>query len=127
MEPQRTQHDRKRFTLPDDRTSRLAGFGAASERKICDCPCCGSQLVQLVEMRLVDDGTRRVEQRCPECEWHGAGRFTSQAIARYEQEQDAARAMLDALLRSIEWARMEREVERFAHSLARDEVLPEDF
>jgi hypothetical protein len=127
MDPQRTRDDWRRFTLPEDRTSSVRGPGAASDRDLRNCPCCGSALVQLLELRALDDGTRQVERRCPECEWHGGGRFTTQAVARYEHEQDAARASLEALLLSIEQARMERDVERFAHSLARDQVLPEDF
>jgi hypothetical protein len=127
MEPQRTRNDWRRFTLPDGRTSPVGDSGTASDRDLRNCPCCGSELVQLVEMRALDDGSRHVERRCPECEWLGGGRFTPQAVARYENEQDAARASLEALLRSIEQARMERDVARFAHSLARDEVLPEDF
>jgi hypothetical protein len=127
MEPQRTRHDRKRFTLADVRTSPLDRSGASADRVIRECPCCASELVQLVGTTLLDDDARHVDRRCPECMWQGAGRFTPQAVARYEQEQDAARGLLEALLGRIEQARMERDVDRFAHSLAHDQVLPEDF
>jgi hypothetical protein len=106
MEPQRTQKDSRRFTLPHHQTRPARGSEAASGGDLRSCPCCGSVLVQLVEMRLLDDGSRNVERRCPECAWRGCGRFTPQAVARFENEQDAARAALEALLCSIEQARI---------------------
>jgi hypothetical protein len=125
MEPQRTPYGRDRFELRPGRAS--GGPRAAFESDLRECPCCGSDLVQLVEASPPEDGGRHVERRCPECDWEGAGRFTRQAVLRYEQEQEAAREDLRDLLRGVERARIEREVAHFARSLARDEVLPEDF
>jgi hypothetical protein len=126
MEPQRTRND-SRFPPRSDRTGLAHGSEAALDRDLRNCPCCGSVLVQLIDALVLEDRTHQVERRCPECEWRGAGRFTPQAMARYEQEQEAARASLEALLHGVEQARMQRDVERFSHALARDEVLPEDF
>jgi hypothetical protein len=91
------------------------------------CPCCLSPLVELLAVAPAGDGTRRVERRCPECGWWGAGVFEEAAVVCFQAELDAARASLEALLDQVVKARMETDVERFTFALACDGVLPEDF
>ena len=53
--------------------------------------------------------------------------MTESAVAHLDEQLQAARDALTGLLQAMQHSEMECEVERFAHALALDQVLPEDF
>ena len=80
-----------------------------------------------IAVRRFDSRWWHVERRCPECQWTGADLVTESAVAHLEEQLQAARDALTGLLQAMQHSEMECEVERFAHALALDQVLPEDF
>jgi hypothetical protein len=99
----------------------------APQEELYACGRCSSQLVEPVAVRRFDSHWWHVERRCPECRWTGADLVTEDAVAHLEEQLHAARAAMTALLDTMQRSEMERDVERFAHALALDQVLPEDF
>jgi hypothetical protein len=69
---------------------------------ILACPRCDSRLVQEIAATPRRDGDWQVVRRCPECEWHGAGRFSAEAYAEFQVAQQSAAAGLSALLMQIQ-------------------------
>jgi hypothetical protein len=120
-------HHTKRVVQDGGRELQIVHDQVASGHELCDCPRCGSGLIQPVQVRRCDDCCWHVQRRCPECEWAGVGLFTAEALTRFQQQLDVARASLGNLLQQIERSHMERDVERFARAVSLDHILPEDF
>jgi hypothetical protein len=115
------------MSMERPRTVQVGQRYQAPEADLCECGRCGSQLVQPLAMHRYDACWWYVERRCPECDWTSTDRVHDRAVARLDEELDAGRASMVALLRAIERNEMERDVECFAHALVLDHVLPEDF
>ena len=99
----------------------------APEEELHACGRCSSRLVEPIAVRRFDSRWWHVERRCPECQWTGADLVTEAAVALLDEQLDAAREAMAALLQAMQRSEMERDVEQFAHALALDQVLPEDF
>ncbi len=91
------------------------------------CPRCGSGFVQPREWAPVDMRRWRVELACPECDWHGSGLFSQQAVDRYDEVLDEGAAILTRDLHELAEANMRAAIESFSSALAADQILPEDF
>lgn len=91
------------------------------------CPSCNSELVYPVEWAPVDMCHWRVELRCPECEWAGAGLYEQIVLDRFDAILDTATDSLISDLGRLQRSNMEEEIERFSAALDHDVILPEDF
>lgn len=91
------------------------------------CPACRSKLVQACAWDDAAEGRRRIELRCPDCGWRGAGAFIQILVARLEDELERGTAALVADLRRLAHANMADEVDGFVAALHGGHVLPMDF
>jgi hypothetical protein len=124
MDAQRPDYDTRRFSRWPLRTG--AGEPATDE-DLGTCPCCLSALVEPVHAVRCHDSCWHVTRRCPECEWRGDGYFAAEAYAAFREDLENARSSLEALLCEIERGRTEAEIRRFAKSLDRGLIAPDDF
>lgn len=91
------------------------------------CPSCSCNLVHPLEWSPVDNENWRVELWCPNCEWADAQVHPQRVLDRFDLIlDDATESLLDDLS-ALQRSNMEEELERFAHALACDQILPEDF
>ena len=91
------------------------------------CPSCGCNLVHPLEWSPVDSERWRIELWCPNCEWGEVQVHAQPVLDRFDLIlDDATESLLDDLA-ELQQANMEEELERFAHALATDQILPEDF
>jgi hypothetical protein len=127
-------HRVKRVALPSGKTIEVVYFdgpGPAQEalpkQELHICPDCDVRLVYPVHWTEVDRASWEVTLRCPNCEWLHTGVFDQETVERFDEELDRGTdSLVDDLKRLIQ-ANMEEDIERFAHALARDHILPEDF
>ena len=68
-----------------------------------------------------------VTLRCPNCEWGQTGVFDQDTVERFDEELDRGTDELVDDLKSLIYANMEEEIDRFCKALSDDHVLPEDF
>ena len=125
----------KRVALPSGKTIEVVYFDqpagptpeALQRQELHICPDCDVRLVYPVHWTEVDRASWEVTLRCPNCEWLHTGIFDQETVERFDEELDRGTdSLVDDLKRLIQ-ANMEEDIERFAHALARDHILPEDF
>jgi hypothetical protein len=123
----------KRVALPSGKTIEVvyfeegAGHDLPAKLELHLCPDCDSGLVYPVNWSEVDRATWEVLLRCPNCEWLHTGVFDQETVERFDEELDRGTDSLVEDLKRLVQANMEEDIERFAHALARDFILPEDF
>jgi hypothetical protein len=91
------------------------------------CPNCSSELVQPVEWEPSGSDAWSVLLRCPNCEIYQAGVFGQAEVDAYDAELDLGEAQLRVAYLQVSTENMAEEIERFAHALHADAILPEDF
>jgi hypothetical protein len=123
----------KRVALPSGKTIEVVYFDptpapeALQKQELHVCPDCDARLVYPVHWTEVDRASWEVTLRCPNCEWVHTSIFDQETVERFDEELDRGTdSLVDDLKRLIQ-ANMEDDIERFAHALARDHILPEDF
>src|SRR3954471_4529066 len=127
----------KRVALPSGKTIEVVYFDkidkpeqatdAPARDELHVCPECDSRLVFPVDWTEVDRASWEVMLRCPNCEWMHTGVFNQETVERFDEELDRGTDSLVDDLKRLIHANMEEDIERFAHALARDHILPEDF
>src|SRR3954471_22226885 len=123
----------KRVALPSGKTIEVVYFDQASipealqKLELHICPDCDTRLVYPVHWTEVDRASWEVTPRCPNCEWLSTGVFDQETVERFDEELDRGTDSLVDDLKRLIHANMEEDIERFAHALARDHILPEDF
>jgi hypothetical protein len=91
------------------------------------CERCQSSLVYPIDWSEASDTHWQVTLRCPDCEHRTVGTFSQEVVEEFDVVLDRATATLHADLSRLTIANTEHEIERFAHALADDQILPEDF
>jgi hypothetical protein len=128
----------RQVVLPSGRTIDVVYFedchaprsvrpGRVSGTDLHICSACDSNLVYPVEWEEAGATHWRVELRCPNCEWAGAGVHEQAVVERFDAELDRGTENLLEDLHSMSRANMEDDVERFAKALRDGHVLPSDF
>jgi len=123
----------KRVALPSGKTIEVVYFDHVAEpqqpakQELHVCPDCDARLVYPVHWTEVDRASWEVTLRCPNCEWLTTGVFDQETVERFDEELDRGTDSLVDDLKRLIHANMEEDIERFAHALARDHILPEDF
>ncbi len=123
----------KRVALPSGKTIEVVYFDhtadleAPAKLELHICPDCDAQLVYPVHWTEVDRASWEVTLRCPNCEWGQTSVFDQETVERFDEELDRGTDSLVDDLKRLIHANMEEDIERFAHALARDHILPEDF
>ena len=132
--PERPGQRVKRVALPSGKTIEVVYFeegarheGVPARLELHLCPDCDSGLVYPVHWTEVDRATWEVALRCPNCEWLHTGVFDQETVERFDEQLDRGTDSLVDDLKRLVHANMEEDIERFAHALARDFILPEDF
>jgi hypothetical protein len=124
----------KRVALPSGKTIEVVYFDHVAaepelpaKQELHVCPDCDARLVYPVHWTEVDRASWEVMLRCPNCEWLTTGVFDQETVERFDEELDRGTDSLVDDLKRLIHANMEEDIERFAHALARDYILPEDF
>lgn len=97
------------------------------EVELDTCPCCRSRFVQPLDWAPTEDRRWRVERRCPECSWTGAGIYGQDVVDHYDEVLDAGTERLVMDLRLTTRANMLERMNAFIDALHCDRILPEDF
>ena len=98
-----------------------------SDRDLCVCEMCASELVEPVEWEAAGPRGWRVGLRCPDCEYWTEGVFSQECVDRFDECLDDGTAVLLADLKHLEQANMSEAVGRFVGALQAGAILPEDF
>lgn len=125
----------RRVILPSGRTIEVVLFDRAEATpepaptppELHRCPTCGSELVHPVRWEEADDEHWEVLLRCPNCEQHTSGIFTSEAVGRLDEELDRGTILLADTLGRLTRANFEDDIERFVRAVHGNLLLPEDF
>jgi hypothetical protein len=138
----------KRIVLPSGKTievvyfeslaAEAAGIDAAtpaptvepdrgSERDLCHCPDCGSDLVYPVAWEEADETHWSITLRCPNCEWDEDGVFAQEQCDRFDDELERGTDALTRDYKRLMTANLAEEIDRFAQALEIDAILPMDF
>ena len=130
-------HYVKKVQLPSGKTIEVVYFHdtqpadgsdvPSHERDMHLCQHCGSEFVHPVSWDEEPGAGWRVTLRCPECETQRRGVFSETAVDHFDEVLEAGSDALAADYRRLMRANMGDETERFAHALASDAILPEDF
>jgi hypothetical protein len=130
-EQEHNGHRVKRVSLPSGKTIEVVYFqdtGRRSpSRELHVCPDCESHLVFPVHWTEANATHWEVTLRCPNCEWGQTGVFDQDTVERFDEELDRGTDELVDDLKSLIYANMEEEIDRFCKALSEDHVLPEDF
>jgi phage-related protein len=131
--PERSGQRVKRVALPSGKTIEVVYFEEGTRHEepaqldLHLCPDCDAGLVYPVHWTEVDRANWEVTLRCPNCEWLHTGVFDQETVERFDEQLDRGTDSLVDDLKRLVHANMEEDIERFAHALARDFILPEDF
>jgi hypothetical protein len=98
-----------------------------SDRNLCVCEMCASELVEPVEWAAAGPDSWRVALRCPDCEYWTEGVFSQECVDRFDERLDDGTGVLLEDLKRLEQANMSEAVERFVGALEAGAILPEDF
>jgi hypothetical protein len=129
------EHYVKRVTLPSGKSIEVMYFGDQVEDRqptSCDSPLhvcgeCDSTLVYPTDWQEAGPDHWEVELRCPNCEWRGTGVFAQAVVESFDDELDRGIDVLLSDYRALVNSNMEDEIDRFAHALQADAILPADF
>lgn len=136
MNPDRRTSGSQRLAKDDRALAGVAAPRAASlpvplpEAPEADphvCPCCASELVYPTGWEPAGADGWRVELRCPNCEWTGAGAYNQDQVDELDRVLDRGTESLLDDLALLYRATMEEEIEQFTAALAYNAILPEDF
>ena len=97
------------------------------ERDLHLCPGCKSDLVYPVAWEEADESHWSISLRCPDCEWAEEGVYEQDICDRFDDELERGTDALTRDYKRLMTANLAEEIERFAHALEVDAVLPEDF
>ena len=111
------------FDLHND--ARPGGLDPAANLDLC--PACASRLVYPMDWTAVGTCHWRVELRCPECVWTGAGLYEQAVLDRFDEILDAGVDSLLDDLRRLQRSNMEAELQRFVGALDSGLLTPDDF
>jgi hypothetical protein len=127
----------RRVVLPSGRAIEVVYFettehtpAPAADHVLDDlqmCPECDRNLVYPVEWEEASETHWEVLLRCPNCEWTEVGQFDHATVDQFDEQLDLGTEVVLNDLKRLERANMEDEIERFAHALQSDALLPEDF
>jgi hypothetical protein len=141
-------HELKRIVLPSGKTIEVVYFESlASELPLLEaaaeaapqasptapdvdlhvCPGCSSDLVYPVSWEEADESHWSIALRCPNCEWDDDGVYPQDQCDRFDDELERGTDALTRDYKRLMTANLAEEIERFAHALEVDAVLPEDF
>ena len=139
-------HQLKRIVLPSGKTIEVVYFESLSpeaaaaaaaapapapqrdtERELHLCPDCTSDLVYPVAWEEADESHWSITLRCPNCEWGEDGVYAQDDCDRFDDELERGTDALTRDYKRLMTANLAEEIERFAHALEVDAVLPEDF
>jgi hypothetical protein len=91
------------------------------------CPECTSELVYPVAWEEADESHWSITLRCPNCEWGEDGVFAQDDCDRFDDELERGTDALTRDYKRLMTANLADEIERFAHALEVDAILPMDF
>jgi hypothetical protein len=91
------------------------------------CPSCRAPFVIPVDAVEVDVWHFSVSLFCPNCEWVGTEVYDDEALERFDLGLDAGQRALARTLDELAYENACADFEAFAHALAVDAILPEDF
>ena len=98
-----------------------------SDRDLCVCEMCASELVEPVEWEAAGPRAWRVALSCPNCDYWTEGVFSQECVDRFDERLDDGTAVLLEDLKRLEQANMSEALDRFVGALQAGAILPEDF
>jgi hypothetical protein len=145
-------HQLKRIVLPSGKTIEVVYFSSSdpiettadlapkapeatpaaqpappSERELHVCPECSSDLVYPVQWEEADEANWSIVLRCPNCEWGETGVFPQEICDSFDDELERGTDALTRDYKRLVTANLAEEIDRFAHALEIDGILPFDF
>ena len=99
----------------------------AEDRDLHVCPSCSSELVYPVQWEEADDSHWHITLRCPNCEWGEDTVFAQDTCDRFDDELERGTDALTRDYKRLMTANLAEEIDRFAHALEVDGILPMDF
>jgi hypothetical protein len=100
----------------------------AEGRAIEVCRSCGEPFVVPVDiLGVVGHWRYTVALRCVNCGWTGVQVHDEAALERLDRALDAQTVQMRAAIEVLGVARELDRIDRFAHALREDRILPEDF
>ena len=107
--------------------TRLKAAPADTDRDLCICEVCSSELVEPVGWEAAGPERWRVALSCPNCGHWTEGVFSQECVDRFDERLDEGTAVLLSELKRLRHANMAEEIERFVGALNAGAILPEDF
>ncbi|GAC1315888.1 MAG: hypothetical protein NVSMB25_00590 [Thermoleophilaceae bacterium] len=139
-------HQLKRIVLPSGKTIEVVYFdhptapaalpapapteiapATRRDRQLHVCMDCESELVYPVHWEEADERHWNITLRCPNCEWRAAGVFEQGVCDRFDDELERGTDALTRDYRRLVTANLADEIDRFAHALEVDGIVPMDF
>jgi hypothetical protein len=143
-------HQLKRIVLPSGKTIEVVYFESLTaedvapveapqpeaptaqsqtgiEQDLHVCRECTSDLVYPVAWEEADETHWSITLRCPNCEWGDDGIFPQDECDRFDDELERGTDALTRDYKRLMTANLADEIERFAHALDVDAILPMDF
>jgi hypothetical protein len=143
-------HQLKRIVLPSGKTIEVVYFESLAaedvapveapeaeaptaqsqtgvEQDLHVCPECTSDLVYPIAWEEADETHWSISLRCPNCEWGDDGVFPQDECDRFDDELERGTDALTRDYKRLMTANLADEIERFAHALEVDAILPMDF
>lgn len=124
----------KQVVLPSGRSVAVVYFERTAGRRVERtetglhvCPECAEPFVHPTEWAESGPAAWKVNLRCPNCRWSGGGVYSEAELEVFDRELDRGSELLAEDLERLVRLNMEQEIERLAHALANDHILPEDF
>jgi hypothetical protein len=116
-------------SLPEEKQQAPAPRPAeqVEERDLHVCPSCSSELVYPVQWEEADEAHWHITLRCPNCEWTEDARFEQDTCDRFDDELERGTDALTRDYKRLMTANLAEEIDRFAHALEVDGILPMDF
>jgi hypothetical protein len=99
----------------------------STERDLHLCPECSSDLVYPVAWDEADESHWTITLRCPNCEWDEDGVYAQEQCDRFDDELERGTDALTRDYKRLMTANLAEEIDRFAHALEVDAILPMDF
>jgi hypothetical protein len=112
---------------PSKLRRRLAARARVAPTHAFECARCGRDFLATVRTERVDDGHRRILQRCGSCEGLQVVVLGNTQAALLQTHLDGQRAAMAAELERLDRERMADEVETLAVALDRDLIDASDF
>lgn len=97
------------------------------ERDLHVCRRCECQFVQWSDWEQAGRDLWRIRLHCPNCGWWRRGTFSGDELEPLENQLDGGFNGLLEDLKRLTQANMADELDRLAHALQTDLILPEDF